>query len=85
MKGLGRDITKILINAASHKICIMFTLGLQTATTATVGAVGALLGDLCTEDADCAVLPGAHCARGGCVCRPGYAPTAHRKACGKNT
>ncbi|XP_049877117.1 agrin-like [Pectinophora gossypiella] len=55
--------------------------GSQTATTATVGAVGALLGDLCTEDADCAALPGAHCALGGCVCRPGYAPTSHRKAC----
>lgn len=56
-------------------------LGSQTATTATVGAVGALLGDLCAEDADCAALPGALCARGGCVCRPGYTPTAHRKAC----
>nr|XP_026493693.1 agrin-like isoform X3 [Vanessa tameamea] len=55
--------------------------GSQTATTATVGAVGALLGDLCVEDADCSALPGAHCARGGCVCRPGYRPTEHRKAC----
>nr|XP_032526977.1 agrin-like isoform X4 [Danaus plexippus plexippus] len=55
--------------------------GSQTATTATVGAVGALLGDLCAEDADCAALPGALCTRGGCVCRPGYTPTAHRKAC----
>ncbi|CAK1540067.1 unnamed protein product [Leptosia nina] len=57
------------------------TKGSQTATTATVGAVGALLGDLCTEDADCNALPGAHCARGGCVCRPGFTPTTHRKAC----
>ncbi|XP_046963751.1 agrin-like isoform X2 [Vanessa cardui] len=55
--------------------------GSQTATTATVGAVGALLGDLCVEDTDCSALPGAHCARGGCVCRPGYRPTEHRKAC----
>ncbi|XP_041975156.1 agrin-like isoform X2 [Aricia agestis] len=55
--------------------------GSQTATTATVGAVGALLGDLCNEDADCAALPGAHCTNGGCVCRPGYSPTIHRKAC----
>ncbi|XP_045484151.1 agrin isoform X4 [Pieris rapae] len=57
------------------------TKGSQTATTATVGAVGALLGDLCTEDSDCNALPGAQCARGGCVCRPGYIPTPHRKAC----
>lgn len=69
------------------------TLGSQTATTATVsavsavdgegavGAVGALLGDLCTDDVDCEVLPGAYCARGGCVCRPGFTPTVHRKAC----
>lgn len=55
--------------------------GSQTATTATVGAVGALLGDLCTEDSDCAALPGAYCARGGCVCRQGFTPTVHRKAC----
>ncbi|CAH2050484.1 unnamed protein product, partial [Iphiclides podalirius] len=55
--------------------------GSQTATTATVGAVGALLGDLCSEDADCSALPGAYCARGGCVCRPGFSATAHRKAC----
>ncbi|XP_053610410.1 agrin-like isoform X5 [Plodia interpunctella] len=53
----------------------------QTATTATVGAVGALLGDLCADNNDCAALPGAHCARGGCECRPGFAPTVHRKAC----
>jgi hypothetical protein len=46
-----------------------------------VGAVGALLGDLCTEDNDCLALPGAQCARGGCECRPGYMPTVHRKAC----
>ncbi|XP_013176798.1 PREDICTED: agrin-like isoform X2 [Papilio xuthus] len=60
------------------------------ATTATVGAVGAvgaegavgaLLGDLCTDDVDCEALPGAYCARGGCVCRPGFTPTVHRKAC----
>ncbi|KAG6440429.1 hypothetical protein O3G_MSEX001336 [Manduca sexta] len=55
--------------------------GSQTATTATLGAVGALLGDLCTEDADCVALPGAYCPHGGCVCRPGYTPTVHRKAC----
>ncbi|XP_072942741.1 agrin-like isoform X4 [Epargyreus clarus] len=55
--------------------------GSQTATTATVGVVGALLGDLCAEDAECAALPGAYCARGGCVCRPGYVATVHRKAC----
>ncbi|XP_060806535.1 agrin-like [Amyelois transitella] len=55
--------------------------GSQTATTATVGAVGALLGDLCADDNECAALPGAHCARGGCECRPGFAPTVHRKAC----
>ncbi|XP_063822042.1 agrin-like isoform X2 [Ostrinia nubilalis] len=59
--------------------------GSQTATTATVGAVGALLGDLCASDEDCSALPGAHCARGGCECRPGYAPTVHRKACVEET
>nr|XP_049692713.1 agrin isoform X2 [Helicoverpa armigera] len=53
------------------------------ATTATVGsgAVGALLGDLCADDGDCAALPGAECARAACVCRPGHVPTLHRKAC----
>ncbi|VVC98300.1 unnamed protein product [Leptidea sinapis] len=38
-------------------------------------------GDLCTEDSDCSALPGAQCARGGCVCRLGYIPTMNRKAC----
>nr|XP_037866862.1 agrin isoform X2 [Bombyx mori] len=51
------------------------------ATTATVGAVGALLGDLCAEDAECSALAGAYCARGGCVCRRGFTPTLNRKAC----
>ncbi|PZC78437.1 hypothetical protein B5X24_HaOG202181 [Helicoverpa armigera] len=53
------------------------------ATTATVGsgAVGALLGDLCADDGDCAALPGAECARAACVCRAGHVPTLHRKAC----
>ncbi|XP_022821461.1 agrin-like isoform X2 [Spodoptera litura] len=53
------------------------------ATTATVGsgAVGALLGDLCADDGDCAALPGAECARDACVCRAGHVPTLHRKAC----
>ncbi|XP_063375588.1 agrin-like isoform X6 [Cydia amplana] len=55
--------------------------GAQTATTATVGAVGALLGDLCAEDGDCAALPGARCARSACVCRAGYQPAQHRKGC----
>ncbi|XP_073957154.1 agrin-like isoform X3 [Choristoneura fumiferana] len=55
--------------------------GSQTATTATVGAVGALLGDLCVDDDDCAALPGAKCARGACVCRVGHVQTAHRKGC----
>lgn len=55
--------------------------GTQTATTATVGAVGALLGDLCTDDIDCSVLPGAHCFHGGCFCKPGFTPTLHRKEC----
>ncbi|XP_063616673.1 agrin-like isoform X6 [Cydia splendana] len=55
--------------------------GAQTATTATVGAVGALLGDLCSEDGDCAALPGARCARSACVCRAGYQPAQHRKGC----
>ncbi|KAL0901465.1 hypothetical protein ABMA27_006716 [Loxostege sticticalis] len=59
--------------------------GSQTATTATVGAVGALLGDLCADDADCSALPGAQCARGGCECRAGYIPTVHRKACVEQT
>lgn len=64
----------------SNKLNLL-SKGSQTATTATVGAVGALLGDLCTENFDCNALPGAHCARGGCVCRPGYVPTTHRKGC----
>ncbi|XP_049692713.2 agrin isoform X2 [Helicoverpa armigera] len=53
------------------------------ATTATVGsgAVGALLGDLCADDGDCAALPGAECTRAACVCRAGHVPTLHRKAC----
>ncbi|XP_026732130.1 agrin-like [Trichoplusia ni] len=53
------------------------------ATTATVGSgsVGALLGDLCADDADCAALPGAECSRAACVCRAGHVPTMHRKAC----
>ncbi|XP_063548558.1 agrin-like [Cydia strobilella] len=51
------------------------------ATTATVGAVGALLGDLCSEDGDCAALPGARCTRSACVCRTGYQPAQHRKGC----
>ncbi|XP_063395298.1 agrin-like isoform X4 [Cydia fagiglandana] len=55
--------------------------GAQTATTATVGAVGALLGDLCSDDGDCAALPGARCARSACVCRAGYQPAQHRKGC----
>ncbi|XP_048489511.1 agrin isoform X2 [Plutella xylostella] len=55
--------------------------GSQTATTATVGAVGPLLGDLCADDADCAGLPGAVCSRGGCFCQPGFMPMAHRKGC----
>lgn len=59
----------------------IFLSGSQTATTATVGAVGALLGDLCADDIDCAMLPGAYCSRGGCFCRPGYLPTMHRKGC----
>ncbi|KAJ8736298.1 hypothetical protein PYW08_006954 [Mythimna loreyi] len=57
------------------------------ATTATVGsgAVGALLGDLCADDGDCAALPGAECARAACVCREGHVPTLHRKACIEQT
>lgn len=65
----------------SGKAKILSIPGSQTATTATVGAVGALLGDLCAEDADCIALPGSYCARGGCVCRHGHVPTVHRKAC----
>ncbi|GBP15490.1 Agrin [Eumeta japonica] len=53
----------------------------QTATTATVGVVGPLLGDLCADDVDCSALPGARCYRGGCFCKPGFSPNAHRKGC----
>ncbi|XP_070168751.1 agrin isoform X6 [Polyergus mexicanus] len=52
-------------------------------TPATIRVITALLGDLCSDDKDCAI-PNSECSNGGCICSEGYAETSDRQECFAN-
>lgn len=58
----------------------VFQLAGSHATPATVQVFTALLGDLCSSDAECSI-PHSTCISGACICRLNYTQSSDRQNC----
>lgn len=74
---LAIPLVKLLINEWCAGV---FQLAGSHATPATVQVFTALLGDLCSSDAECSI-PHSTCISGACICRLNYTQSSDRQNC----